>query len=249
MRALVCVVLIASTCGCDSRGLPIGKADGGIPRDLSATEMQTDLSLVRPDLAVSDLALPSLPADDLAVPDDLAFATDMSMVNDLARSSCSLAIDCPSYVCVSGQCAPRYNDDCADAIQLDVSGGSATAYSLLTFATNSNQASDASPTCSSDARSFGQDAVYYFDLTTTVTRMLIAEWDPNAFGTLSPVLYVRRNTCGSPAASDEVACASTNGGPNQAFLDLENPALGRYYVWVDSRAYMPTTFNVSVTFQ
>jgi hypothetical protein len=46
-----------------------------------------------------------------------------------------------------------------------------------------------------------------------------------------------------------VACASTNGGVNQASVYLSSIGPGRYYVWVDTRSYLAASYVVTATIQ
>jgi hypothetical protein len=244
VRHLLYIALLGETiAGCASDGLPITDPYSPASADMRASNVGMDLSSepfdsTMPDLSNGDLSTAST---DVSVANDLALSPDLSL-------SCSQARDCPSYVCVGGQCAEHYNDDCATALPLSFVNGVATANSTLGLASNGNQPGDASPTCSDEARTSGPDAVYYFDLDRTAD-VAVAEWDPDLNGSLWPVIYVRRGSCSSGDASDEVSCASTNGGVNQASVYLSSIGRGRYYVWVDSRSFLAASYALTVSIQ
>lgn len=236
------LLLVTLTSGCAALGIPIADAsgsDGSVDMAMSAPAM--DLARpIRDQSATEDLSSTgtSGQSSDLATT-----ALDLASIPDLAIA-CATARDCPSYTCVSGQCASHYNDVCADALPLEFVNGTVTVQSTLGLATNGNGPADDSPTCSSDARTFGQDAIYYFDLSQTAS-VAISEWDPGQNGSLFPVLYVRYGSCDDPSVSAQVACGSTVNGANLTSVYLPNLTPGRYYVWADSRAFLPAAYTLT----
>jgi hypothetical protein len=144
--------------------------------------------------------------------------------------------------------APVTNETCAAAQALSFdSAGHATATANTTFATNDNLVTDASPSCSTSAKTTGRDLVYSYtttqpqDVTVTVTPT-------GAAPTFRPVVYVRAPAaCASTATADELACVSATASTPQT-LSFLNQAAGTYFVWVDSAQTTsgPVTLDVQL---
>ncbi len=128
--------------------------------------------------------------------------------------------------------APKLNDDCSAAQALSFSGNTATVTGDTSNASNGNGAADASPTCSSSARSSGKDLVY--SLTLTQPQDVKVTVTPTAGSpSFIPVAYLRAaGKCASGASADELACkAGILPGPI-SFTALRQPA-GTHFLWVD----------------
>lgn len=146
-------------------------------------------------------------------------------------------------VTLSGPTLPPTNDSCASPAPLTFSMNAATATGSLIQANNSSGMTDASPTCSSAARTTGRDVVYSF--TTTAAQDIEVTVTPGATA-FTPVVYLRTlANCADGTAMSELGCfaAAATGTMTRRFFNV--PA-GSYALWVDSAEAVDTTFNLGV---
>jgi hypothetical protein len=138
---------------------------------------------------------------------------------------------------------PPPNDTCATPTPLTFSGNEATVNGVLALATNDNQANDASPSCSSGARSDGLDVVYRYTLTQPQDVRIDVVASNAAF---TPVVYVRPLAqCASPDLQHQIACAA--GTSSGLTTRLVNQAPGDYTLWVDQTQRREAGFTLTVT--
>ncbi len=135
------------------------------------------------------------------------------------------------------------NDTCSSPTALTFSGATATATGDTTFATNGNGVNDASPGCSSSARSSGQDVVFTYTLT-QARDVTIAVTPTGATPSLEPVVSVR-TSCGDASAAAEVGCVSPL-ATTVGQLPLVNQPAGTYTVWVDGANGSAGPFQLEV---
>jgi hypothetical protein len=134
------------------------------------------------------------------------------------------------------------NDGCAGLQALVFQGPVATAVGDTSFAVN-DSAADATPSCSTSARTSGQDVVFSYTLT-QARDVTVSVTPTGPSPTYWPVVSVR-NGCGNGAANAELACVSPNASL-QARATLVNQPPGTYTVWVDSAAATAGPFQLEV---
>ena len=138
------------------------------------------------------------------------------------------------------------NDTCAGAIALTFTGNTATATGDTTAANNNNLAADASPSCSSSAKSSGKDLVDSYTLAAPKTVVItVTPTSPPTTTTFEPVVYVR-SLCADITAPNEKGCVA-NFSSTPHVLTLSNQPAGTYFLWVDGSTSSSGPFSLNVT--
>jgi len=122
------------------------------------------------------------------------------------------------------------NDTCSAPQALVFTAGTASFSGSNTTANNSNLAADATPTCSTTAKSSGKDVVYQY----TLAQAQDVTIDVTPGAGFSTAIYVRSTTCTSTATTDEMGCRAAITAPVN--LTLVNQPAGTYYLWVDGNS-------------
>ena len=138
------------------------------------------------------------------------------------------------------------NDTCGGALTLTFAGDTATATGDTTEATNGNVSADASPNCSSSARSTGHDVVYSYTLVAAKDVVItVTPTSPPATTTFQPVVYLR-SACADTTVPNQLGCvANLTSTPH--ILSLPNQPAGTYYLWVDGSLDTSGPFSLNVT--
>lgn len=113
-RLAVAALCLMVALHCESGGLwpfrPLpcggGGAGPGVPSDMASSPDKSDLAIVVPDMALSDLATAGdmVPAKDLETAEDLATAADMSLVQDMTMElqDMTMELDMPASMDMTG---------------------------------------------------------------------------------------------------------------------------------------------------
>ncbi|MFZ5468170.1 MAG: hypothetical protein ACOZIN_01930 [Myxococcota bacterium] len=148
-------------------------------------------------------------------------------------------------VSLSGPTPPPANDTCASPQALAFTNNVATTSGDTTAALNDNTSTDASPSCSLDARSTGRDVVFTYELT-QAQDVEITVTPTGASPTFKPVVYVRKpGMCTSSSLADQVTCVTTFNATAQV-VSLTNQLPGIYSVWVDGYDDTSGPFSIQV---
>ncbi len=149
---------------------------------------------------------------------------------------------------VTGPTPAPPNDSCTSPEALTFAANVATTTGDTTNANNDNTSAQASPSCSSSARSTGQDLVYTYTLA-TAQDVQITVTPTGASPKFHPAVYVRKDgACASGGLADQLACQTDfTSGPQ--VIKLVNQPAGTYSLWVDGTTgtFGPFSLEVRLT--
>ncbi len=138
------------------------------------------------------------------------------------------------------------NDTCTGAAALTFTNGVAAATGDTSIANNNNVMGDASPSCSTSARTTGRDLVYTYTLAAAQdVTIVVTPTSPPTTTTFEPVIYVR-TVCTDTTVTNQRACLANFSSTAQT-LTLSNQPAGTYFIWVDGSTATSGPFSLSVT--